>query len=279
VSKNTGAKTEHILQRLADFFFRHRPQPCPVPARLAQGRIISHRGEHDNRKVMENTVAAFTRAADAGVWGMELDVRWTRDQVPVVVHDPDLKRLYDSFQRIREISYKNLKANHPLIPGLDEIVSRFGGRLHLMIEIKDHLPPEAEKCNQALRKILAPLTPGRDYHLMALRSRILEGLDGFPPRAKVAIAHYWPGKLSRKVAAKQWGGLCAHYLLMPSHLIRKHHRLQQYVGVGYAASRNSLLRELNRGVDWIFSNDAIRIQGELNAMQKRAGVFNFSRHF
>ena len=30
---------------------------------------------------------------------------------------------------------------------------------------------------------------------------------------------------------------------------------------GFIHSRNALFRELNRGVEWIFSNEAVRMQG------------------
>jgi len=37
------------------------------------------------------------------------------------------------------------------------------------------------------------------------------------------------------------------------------------VGTAYIKSRNSLFRELNRGVEWIFSNNAIEIQSIRNS--------------
>ena len=39
---------------------------------------------------------AFVLAEEKGVFGIELDFRWTKDLVPVVVHDPDLCLLYTS---------------------------------------------------------------------------------------------------------------------------------------------------------------------------------------
>ena len=40
----------------------------------------------------ENTLAAFSRAISDGADGIEFDVRLSRDQVPVVIHDASLKR-------------------------------------------------------------------------------------------------------------------------------------------------------------------------------------------
>ena len=33
------------------------------------------------------------------------------------------------------------------------------------------------------------------------------------------------------------------------------------MGTGFIHSRNALFRELNRGIEWIFSNRAVHIQG------------------
>jgi glycerophosphoryl diester phosphodiesterase len=52
--------------------------------------VFAHRGGAGLRP--ENTLAAFEHAAGLGVQGMELDLRLSRDGVPVVIHDADLAR-------------------------------------------------------------------------------------------------------------------------------------------------------------------------------------------
>ena len=42
---------------------------------------------------VENTVASFQKAFAAGLYGVEFDVQFSRDGVPFVFHDDDLKRL------------------------------------------------------------------------------------------------------------------------------------------------------------------------------------------
>jgi glycerophosphoryl diester phosphodiesterase len=52
--------------------------------------ILGHRGA--SAVAPENTLAAFSRAIRDGADGIEFDVRLSRDQVPVVIHDATLKR-------------------------------------------------------------------------------------------------------------------------------------------------------------------------------------------
>ena len=250
--------------RIFDAIFSRLHQPTPAADVLDRCKIISHRGEHDGEEVKENSITAFDRAAEAGVWGIELDVRWTSDLVPVVAHDPDLNRVHDIDAPIAGISWPLLQRMTPDVPTLAQVVDRFGGRVHLMIEIKHLNWPAPDQQSSILRDVLSPLKPEVDYHIMALRLASLTRISGFPAESMVAIANYQPSKYSRWVADKRWGGLCAHYGMMRKALIEKHHNYGQKVGTAYPKSRNCLFRELNRGVDWIFSNDAVFLMDIIN---------------
>ncbi|WP_161807068.1 glycerophosphodiester phosphodiesterase [Desulfatitalea tepidiphila] len=251
---------EGYYMRMMDAYFAHKPQPTPPVSVLKACRLIAHRGEHDNRMVLENSLAAFQRAADAGLWGIELDVRWTRDLVPVVFHDPDLNRLFSRSERIDRLTFRQLRACAEPIPSLTEVVERFGKRLHLMIEIKRGEWSDIRNQSRTLREALAPLRPVVDYHLMVLDPSIMAPLSGLAPSCMIAIAYHWPYRLSRWVLEHRWGGLATHYSMLRRTLIRRHHTHGQGVGCAFPASRNSLFRELNRGVDFIFSNCAGRLQ-------------------
>jgi len=54
-------------------------------------------------------------------------------------------------------------------------------------------------------------------------------------------------------------------------LVQKHLEVGQKVGTGYPDSRNCMSRELNRGVNWLFSNDAGRLEQIRKAMLAEYG--------
>ena len=56
--------------------------------------VFGHRGGRG--LAPENTIAAFDRGLAEGVDGLELDVRLSRDGVPVVIHDADVARTTDA---------------------------------------------------------------------------------------------------------------------------------------------------------------------------------------
>jgi len=251
---------EQYLLRAIDAVYARRAQPFPGRDRLRHCRIVSHRGEHDNRRVFENTIAAFDAALQAGVWGIELDVRWTRDLQPVVMHDADLKRVFGLELTTAAVAFEELRSQCPHVPTLQEVVGRYGGKMHLMVEIKAEEYPRPDRQNRILEDIFAPLAPQRDFHLMSLAPGMFELLRFASPPVCIPIAQTNIGRMSRLALEKNFGGVAGHYLMISNRRLGHHHRRGQNVGTGYIGSRNCLYHEVNRGVDWIFSNHAGRIQ-------------------
>jgi glycerophosphoryl diester phosphodiesterase len=260
--------------RLADVLCDRRSYPVPERRRLQDCKIIAHRGSHDNHRILENTLAAFDRAAEAGVWGVELDIRWTRDRAPVVFHDPDLSRLYGCPETIASFTLNALQRQYPSIPSLADVVSRLGKKIHLMIEIKHPSEPLIRIQEACLEEVLKPLEPVRDYHLLTLDPAQFQPLTRIPPQARVAVAEGWPGFSSQWVRQHRWGGICGHYLLMGRTMMGLHHRQRQRIGTGFIASANCMFREINRGVDWIFSDHAAALQRQVKNLLKQSDQRN-----
>jgi len=251
---------ERALLSLVNLGFMFIPRCRPMRAALIDCKIISHRGEHDNRRVRENTFAAFTPAAEAGCWGLEFDVRWTRDLQPVVFHDANTQRVFGIDLAISQLSLAQLQQRIPEIPTLREVVDRFGGQQHLMVELKgDDLAAYANRAER-LRDIFAALEPASDYHFLALQAELFELVEFAGTRACLPVAEFNIGELSRIALQREYAGVCAQYLLLSRALISRHHLQGQHLGSGFAASKNGLFREINRGVDWIFTNHAVRLE-------------------
>ena len=74
-----------------------------------RGVNFAHRGLHTrDRAVPENSLEAFRLAARAG-YGIELDVRLSRDGQVVVFHDDDLKRVCGVDKRVDELDWAELR--------------------------------------------------------------------------------------------------------------------------------------------------------------------------
>jgi len=257
---NLSHALEQGLLRSINGFYAIYPQPFPDKELLKNCKIISHRGEHDNQSVFENTLTAFDRSQENNVWGIECDLRWTKDLQPVIIHDPDLLRVFGLNVKVCQVSLSKLKSMCSLVPSLKEVIQRYGKRVHLMLEIKEEVYPDPVYQNQVLTDMFSSLKPKDDFHILTLRPQMFKVINFVPKSTFIPIARLNFIKLSKLARQENYGGFAGHYFLLTKAILKKHHALHQKVGTGYIGSKNCLFRELNRGVEWIFSNNAAELQ-------------------
>ena len=254
------------IRQILDRFYARWPQPVPDKDRLQHCKIISHRGDYDNRNIFENTMNAFDRAKEQGVWGIEFDLRWTKDLNPVAIHDADLRRVFGLDFSIRQLTLAELKSRCPLVPSLAEMIQRYGKEIHLMIEIKAEHYPDPVGQNRILSEHLFSLEPEKDYHLLTMRPEMFSLIECVPRSALLPVAHFNFSQLSKMAIAQNYSGLAGHYVLLTRSRLKKHKELKQKLATGYVNSKNCLFRELNRNVEWMFSDNAVELQKVVNRL-------------
>ena len=105
------------------------------------GFFYAHRGLHDNdSEAPENSLAAFRKAVEAG-FGMELDIQLSKDKVPVVFHDFELKRVCGVEGKVSDYTLEQLKdlrlyQSMEGIPTLEQVLELVDGKVPLIIEFK-----------------------------------------------------------------------------------------------------------------------------------------------
>jgi glycerophosphoryl diester phosphodiesterase len=229
------------------------------PAAAPPLQIIAHRGAWKERGCMENTFSAFNRARECGVWGIEFDVRFTKDDVAVVHHDETLLRTYGRPLSIGHITHKTLQHEAPDVPTLEDVLEEYAGSVHLMIEIKGRHAEFSGTRLKRIAELLNPLKIEEQFHLMSLEPTMLEVLAdhvGFERRGLVSIATTNVQEVSDITLARGYKALTCHFTAMSKTLLHRHHSVRQMCGVGFAASKPSLHREWARGVDWLYTNYA-----------------------
>lgn len=126
---------------------------------LSARPVIAHRGASGSAP--ENTLPAFELAVRQGADAIELDVRLTRDGVPVVLHDPILDRTTDRRGPLSALSLAELhevdagarfstdggrtypfRGGTTRVPSLTEVLRGFP-EIPVMVEIKEPAAQEA----------------------------------------------------------------------------------------------------------------------------------------
>jgi glycerophosphoryl diester phosphodiesterase len=100
---------------------------------------IGHRGARAYEP--ENTLRSFERALKIGVNAVELDVRKTKDNQLVVIHDTDVKKTTNGQGTVNELTLEEIKGfsaeKGEKIPALKEALDFLDKKVKILIELKE----------------------------------------------------------------------------------------------------------------------------------------------
>lgn len=101
--------------------------------------IFGHRGA--SIRAPENTLKAFNLAFKEGANGIEFDIRLSTDNEIVVIHDETIDRTSNSSGKVNSLTLEKLQkfdfGEGEKIPTLKEVLTKFGNKHWLNIEIKE----------------------------------------------------------------------------------------------------------------------------------------------
>lgn len=100
---------------------------------------IGHRGAKAYEP--ENTLRSFKRAIELGVDAVELDVRRTKDNKIVVIHNADVNKTTDGNGSVSDFTLEEIKKlvteKGEQIPTLGEVLDFVGKRVKILVELKE----------------------------------------------------------------------------------------------------------------------------------------------
>ena len=100
---------------------------------------VGHRGA--KAYAPENTLASFKKALEIGVDAIELDVRKTKDNQIVVIHDADVKRTMNGEGLVSELTLAQIKGfsddGREKIPTLAEALDFLDKKVKVLVELKE----------------------------------------------------------------------------------------------------------------------------------------------
>lgn len=169
-----------LLIVLVVLVYRHytwKPLPWPVGA-LKPPPYQGHRG-YWKAGARENTMLSFEAAKARGLKMIEMDIRLSKDQVPVVFHDTDLKRIANLEKIVHESTAQELR-EWAHAPSLEEVLLSQSIPHYLNIELKS-----AAIFNGTLEREVARLLKKYD-----MEKRVL--FSSFNPLSLWRLSRYAP---------------------------------------------------------------------------------------
>lgn len=246
--------------------------------------IIAHRGA--SALAPENTLAAFRKAIEDGADGIEFDVQFARDRVPVVIHDAKLERLGRCKGRVSNFtsselqsldvgSWFNDKNPHkssgkfsletvPTLESLLEFLGDYKGLLYLEIKCReDETGSLVETVCQMIRgSDLLPQIIVKSFNLEAIRQmRLLlpEVRTAVLFAPKVLDVLRKKKRLLQKALECEADEISIHFSLATEKFVRRAAKKNLPVTIWTASNPVWVRRAVNLGINAIITNNPARL--------------------
>jgi glycerophosphoryl diester phosphodiesterase len=242
------------------------------------GRTLNwaHRGASGHAP--QNTIAAFTLAADMGADGIELDVRLSADGEAMVIHNQSVDDTTDGTGPVHRKTVAELKALDAgswfdarfageRVPTLAEAFDAVGERLWINVEVKvqpGHHPLEQEAKVVHLiedrdlveRVIVSSFSPRSLRRVYTMNRHIPLGLLYARPLSSLSC-------LFRRWLGVPYRALHPHFSQVDVRRVGEAHRRGQWVNVWTVDAADDMRRMRDLGVDGIITNYPDRLRDVL----------------
>lgn len=191
--------------------------------------LLGHRGAR--RAAPENTLAAFDLALEHGCDGFEFDVRRTIDAKTVVCHDPRYSGIDVARSTLAALRKKGE------FPRLQEVISRYGERAFLDIELK------VAGVEDAVAELVADLDRGR-FVISSFLPNVLARLRLIDLKLPTGLI------FDRSRTLADWRDISIRYVIPEQSLVN-----QALVREAHAAGKRVLAWTVNRADDMLRLRD------------------------
>ena len=145
---------------------------------------IAHRGVFNNKNIPENSLKAFEKAMSMD-FSIELDIQLTKDNVLIVFHDENLKRLTGLNKKVTDCTYLEIKnltllETKEKIPTLKEVLDLIQKKVLLDIEIKGK-----KRIKTLCNLLVKELSDYENFILKSFNPRIVHYLKKHYPNLEV----------------------------------------------------------------------------------------------
>ncbi|MFG3267051.1 MULTISPECIES: glycerophosphodiester phosphodiesterase [Streptomyces] len=210
---------------------------------------VAHRG--DPYRVRENTLDSLRSALDHGADAVEIDVRLTRDGVPVLLHDETLKRLWERDRPLLSLSAAEVRGlTEGGVPTLAEALAATEGS-RVMLDL-----PGTREVRTARRVVDAVREAGAaDRVYYCADATAMLAVRAADPSAEIAMT--WttlapPRPVLLAAVGPRW--LNYRFSLVDRDLAARVHREGRLLSVWTPDTRRSMRRLIDVGVDSITTN-------------------------
>lgn len=222
----------------------------------------------------ENTLEALEEMTQADAEGIEIDIQLSKDNVPMVFHDPHLGRLTGRESLVRELSVTELKSlkvspnssdKSGTIPTLEEAIGIVRDKKQFCIELKKG---DSDKIAEKVLKLLDNRLSEDSFTLSSFDPKLIKAVKD--KNENVRTGYIFSTQFRRfflNRTEKQVGGFDQWYIengLLNERLLKKAGKRNREVMVWKVNSKVQMKRCIGMGVDGIITDNITELNKVLS---------------
>jgi len=221
-------------------------------------KFYAHRGA--SADFPEHTMAAYRGAIEQGAQGFECDIRITKDEVPILWHDANMKKQANNNSTIANKTYAQIKQIYPAVMMLNELLDlAIENKKSLALEIK-HPVPTGNRVEELViaelhRRKEAIAQSGINVVIMSFSWFAIEKIKKMDSTIKtVMLLHDFNQKLSRRFTSAQVIGPSVEMIKKSPELVTEIKKSGKELYVWTVDSTEDLQHCASVGVDIVMTN-------------------------
>jgi glycerophosphoryl diester phosphodiesterase len=228
--------------------------------------IIGHRGAP--HYCPENTITSYKKAIELGADMIEVDVRSTKDNKLILMHDPNVNRMTNGKGYVKDMHFKDIKKltvrGKEKIPTLQEAINLVKGRRLLNVHIKEHEDTDKVirliKKNKMQRKVL----------ISSFSENTLKRVKELDKKIKTAYLFSKPTPFYIETAKKLGVfALHPHYSIITKRVIKRAHKNRLKVNVWSVKSKSAVFKsKFYYGVDGLIIDDPLLFEKQKTIIER-----------
>ncbi len=220
--------------------------------------IIAHRGA--SAYFPENTLLSFSKAIELNADMIELDIRKTRDEQLVVIHDQTVDRTTNGKGKVSSMTYDQIQkldaGQGEKVPSLKDALYLGKGKTRFVIELKE------PRCENETVRIIEEFGLLDDVFIASFDRKILKCVKAIEPRIKTALISFSSFNLIEKGLSLKTSAVAAYRYFVTSHLMNQAKLNKLFLFSWIVDDTNTCLKLKDMGIDGIVTNkpDILRKQ-------------------
>ena len=221
--------------------------------------VIGHRGAKFH--ALENTINSIKKAIALKADVIEIDVRLTKDNIPVLIHDRKINRTTDGKGSVSKLTLKEIKKfnlNGEKVPTLNQVLRTFK-------DVKFHLHLKEYKAALPTLKLIYKNKAEDRVMIYSFNPKVLQLIKDFNPQIKTTLLYHFPYRNNLKLAKNlKLTAINPYYIFATERLIKKAHKLNLKV-ITWTVNKFDVIEKLiEKGVDGIITDDPSLLKGVKN---------------